>query len=341
MSLAVISDTPGRQSYELDRLWFDGARTSASPELLAGIDAFSGSDRFWAHLISLAFRSSSPRDVPSFLGDLETTDPMEIRLHLLGYNVRYLRRLTPPDVVAAAAAGDPDAQQTFLRTSNSADQGWQSVLRAVLPLDAESTKRRVLEILREWYDQIFRAQESAIMPILERDAESKQALTRTLSPEKVMQAALPGYDYLPEPGLRQVTLIPTFVARPHIHSLDHADGKIFIYGVADDSIAVESDAPNPWLLRLTQALGDERRLRILKRLATGDATLHELATYFDVNDTTMLHHVIILRAAGLLRVQGGAGKRYQLERHMLPEMGNLLQTYLAVGEDQSNAKEVE
>jgi DNA-binding transcriptional ArsR family regulator len=328
MTLGVISDAEGREAYELNTRWFERVRQQASPALLARIESLTASDKPWAHLISLAYEAPRPRDVSAFLAYLEHIDAMELRLRFLGYYMRAVRRLTPPDVIMAAAVGNRQAQEAFLRTSFLDDDGWQQTLLAVLPLDAETTRASVCEILRGWNDRVFQALEGELMPILERDADSKEALRRTGSVERVMAAALPGFDYVPEPGLQQVLLIPSFVIRPQIHSLDHADTKIFVYSVADESIAAGSDAPHPRLLRLARALGDERRLRVLKRLTAGDWTLHELATHFGVSDTTMLHHLIILRGAGLVRVRGGAGKRYRLERHVLPEMGRLLESYL-------------
>lgn len=328
MTLAVFSDAPDRHTYDLDPAWFEQARSSTSPDLLRVIDAWGGNDMLWAHLLALAYESPAPRDVPSFLTHLERTDARELRLCLLGYYVRAVRRLTPPEIIEAAAAGDQRAQGEMLRTCYPEHPGWQSALRAVLPLDAEGTKRRVLQILRNWYEQVFRAQEATFLPMLERDAESKRLLLRTSSPERVIETALSGYDYLPEPGIRHLLLIPSYVVRPHIHSLGHGETKIFVYGVADESVVTDPDVPGPGLLRLTKALGDERRLRILKRLTVGDCTLHELAVQFGVKETTLLHHLIILRGAGLIRVREGSGKRYRLERHALAEVGALLQIYL-------------
>jgi DNA-binding transcriptional ArsR family regulator len=166
------------------------------------------------------------------------------------------------------------------------------------------------------------------MPILLRDAEHKQVAARLSPPERVIEAALPAYEYVPEPRIRRVLLIPSFVIRPEISTMELGETKIFVYPVADESIEAASDAPSPRLLRLARALGDERRLRILRRLTSGDFTLHELATHFEVSDTTMLHHLIILRSAGLVRLREAGGKRYRLERHTLPEMGRLLEAYL-------------
>ena len=54
------------------------------------------------------------------------------------------------------------------------------------------------------------------------------------------------------------------------------------------------------LVRLSKALGDEKRLRILRALADGEKSLMELAEMFGLAKTTMHHHMIILRSAGLV-----------------------------------------
>jgi len=331
LTLCVASDAAGRATYEVGRGWFDDVRAHASPGLLAAVEEFcGGSDKIWAHLLSLAHDTPAPRDVPAFLAHLESTDAEEVRLRLLGYYLRYVRRATPPAVVAAAATGDPRAQREFLATSYPADAAWQAALRALLPLAPQETKARLLDILRRWQRDIFAAREPGVLPILRRDAEAKDALLRTASPDRLLETAMPGFAYVPEPGIRRVALIPSVVIRPQIHSLDHHEVKIFCYPVADESMAATADAPPARLVRTLKALADERRLRILKRLTTGDYTLQELATHFDSGNTTMLHHLVILRAAGLVRV-GGPAKRYSVQRAALPTVAEALDAYLDDG----------
>src|SRR5215472_6974223 len=135
LSLSVWSDVDGRTTYEIEKGWFDAIRAQASPDLLEAIEAFSQNcDIIWTHLVSLVYECPAPRDVPTFLGYLKTLDPMEMRLRLLGYYVRYFRRATPPDVIAAAAAGDHEAQRRFLQTSYPNDAIWQAALTALFPL---------------------------------------------------------------------------------------------------------------------------------------------------------------------------------------------------------------
>lgn len=329
LSLAVWSDVDARDTYEVEKGWFETIRTQASPDLLDGIEAFSQQcDMIWGHLISLAYECPAPRDVPTFLAYLKTLDPMEVRLRLLGYYVRYFRRATPPEVIAAAVAGDHDAQRRFLQTSYPDDAAWQAALTALLPLTPAEMFSRLIAIVEQWYEQVFCAQESRLLPILDRDAEATRLLASTLSVERLIETVTNGWDYVPEPGIRHVLLIPSVVVRPIVDAFDHHEVKIICYPVADENMTAEGDLPSPRLLRLLKALGDETRLRILKRLSTGQYTLQQLATHFNVGKPLMHHHLIVLRVAGLIQLRGGMKKVYSLRHDTVAAIGPLLTKYL-------------
>jgi DNA-binding transcriptional ArsR family regulator len=329
LSLAVWSDAPGHATYDVDKGWFEAIRAQASQPLLQDIEAFARhSDVIWAHLISLAYECPAPRDVPTFLAYAKTIDPMEVRLRLLGYYVRCYRRATPPEVIAAAAAGDHEAQRRFLQTSYPDDAAWQAALLALLPLTPDETSRRVISILERWYEDVFRPQEPHLLPILERDAEATRLLASTLSVERLVETVCNGWEYVPEPGIRHVLLIPSVVTRPTVHNFDHHEVKIICYPVADESMTPEGDQPPPRLLRLFKALGDELRLRVLKRLSTGQYTLQQLANHFNVSKTLMHHHLVMLRAAGLVHLREGPQKLYSLRRDTIAAVGPLLAKYL-------------
>jgi len=329
LSLAVWSDVNGHTTYEVETGWFDAIRTQVSQDLLGAIEAFSQNcDILWAHLISLAYECPAPRDVPTFLAYLKTLDPMEVRLRLLGYYVRYYRRATPPEVIAAAAAGDHEAQRRLLQTSYSDDAAWQGALMYLLPLTPAETSSRLMAILERWYDEFFRAQEPHLLPILDRDAEAARLLASTVPVERLIQTVTNGWEYVPEPGIRHVLLIPSVVARPIIHSFDHHEVKIICYPVSDESMTVDGDMPSPRLLRLLKALSDELRLRILKRLGTGQYTLQQLANHFNVGKTLIHHHLIVLRVAGLIQLRGGTHKVYSLRHDTIAAIGPMLTKYL-------------
>ncbi len=329
LSLAVWSDVDRHATYEIEKSWFDAIRAQASPDLLEAIEAFSQHcDIIWTHLVSLAYECPAPRDVPVFLAYLKTLDPMEIRLRLLGYYVRYFRRATPPEVIASAAAGDYEAQRRFLQTSYPGDAVWQAALTALLPLTPAETFSRLITILEQWYEQVFRAQEPVLFPILDREAEATRLLSSTLSVEHLIETVTNGWDYVPEPGIRHILLIPSVVKRPIIDTFDHHEVKIICYSVSDESMTAEGDLPSPRLLRLLKALSDETRLRILKRLSTGQYTLQQLAKHFNVGKPLMHHHLIVLRGAGLIQLRGGTQKLYSLRHDTIAAVGPLLTKYL-------------
>lgn len=327
MTLSVFSDREKRATYDVGNAWFDSVRELASPDLLANIEQFTfRSNQIWEHLLSLVYDCPNPRDVPTFLSLLEQTDPLEVRLHLLGYYVRAHRRVTPPAIIFQAAQGDAEAQRQLLKTSFPTDADWQKTLRWLLTLDIQATKRVLLDIVRGWYEEVFRQQESHILPILTRDGEAKRALEARMPMEQLIEAAT-GWEYVPEPGIRRVVLIPSYVLRPWCALGERSDTRIFCYPVADESITADKDTPPTRLVHLMKALADERRLRVVKKLAMGRYTLQEIADEFGVAKTTMQHHLTTLRQAGVVRISI-SDHRYSLRSEVLESLSELLDAYM-------------
>ena len=327
MALGVFFEEKGDE-YELDREWFDAARTKATPDLLEATQTFiSDCNHVWNRLIGLVYDSVLPRDVPAFLAHLRETEPLELRLHLIGYYQRSVRRRIPLDVMLRAAEGDQEAQRQILKTPFPHDEQWHELLHRLFSIDPETTKANLLTILESWYESVFRDLEPRIAPILERDLEAKRALKPAVSPERFIETATNGLEYVPEPGFRKVLLIPSYVLRPWNELGEYQDMKIFCYPVADENIAEDSNVPPVRLVRLYKALADERRLRILKMLMTRSYSLQELADEFGVARTTLHHHLGALRTAGLVRIQSNE-HIYSLRQNALSEVSELLNTYL-------------
>ena len=327
LSLIVFNEKKG-YDYELGNEWFETSRTKAGSELLKSIRHFhSDCNHVWKHLLGIAYDSEAPRDVPTFLANVAATDPLELRLHLIGYYRRSFRRTTPLDVILAAAEGDEEAQKQFIKTASRDEGDWRDTLRYILSADAEKLKETILFILQNWYERVFRDYEQQWLPILERDAAAKQEMAATLPLERLIETATNGLLYEPEAGLRRVLLIPSYVMRPWNELSEYQDCKIFCYPVADESLTEDGNMPPVRLVRLYKALADERRLRILKLLTTRSYTLQEIADEFGVAKTTMHHHMGTLRSAGLVRAQAD-GKFYNLRHDMLSEVSDLLDSYL-------------
>jgi DNA-binding transcriptional ArsR family regulator len=304
---------------------------AAPPDLLADIQRFTGgSDKLFPHLLPFAYQSPPPRDVPTFLAHLRAIDPTDALLHLLGYHLRYFRRASPPEVIRQAALGDRNAQRRLQLTSYPDDAPWQAALHTLLANDARTTIDTLLDLLHRWHHTVFADLEPQLLPLLHHEVETRRLLANTLSPEELIERATAGIEYAPEPGIQRVLLIPSTVSRPWVHTLDHADLKIFCYPVPEEGLAADPGAPSPRLAALTRALGDEKRLRILRLLAAGRYTLPEIAERFGVPKTTIHHHLLILRQGGLVRVRS-SDRTYVVRDDAIATVSALLEEYLQGG----------
>ena len=337
MSVVTALDTTDADTYEVGPEWIAEVQARAGAELLERLRSASldRPDSF-IHLLPLAYDTPAPRDVASFLAHLRETDPDEIRLHLVQYYARETRRMTPAAVIRAAVRGDDDAKREFLRTSHPDWEPWTRYLEAVLAADPERLRGELVSALEEWSDRVWGPESLTIVPILERDVESKREMLRELPMEQFIETATNGVEFVPRPGIERLVMVPSFVNRPLVSFTEFGEVLLIVYPVADESVSAFSDSPPLRLVRLSKALGDEKRLRILRALAEGEKTLMELAETFGAAKTTMHHHMIILRSAGLVSV-GVGSKRYRLRRETVPDVGALLSGYLGAATGPSAA----
>jgi len=336
-SIVAACDTDDAETYEIGDAWVAEARARAGDDLVGRIAALShGEIDTFRHLLGLAYGAPAPRDVPSFLAHLRGTDPDEVKLHLVQFYARDTRRMTPPATIRAAVAGDAGATAEFLRTSHPEHEPWTRYLRSILDADAVELRDELVAVLEAWADRVWNHESLTIMPILERDAQSKRDLLRDMPLDQFVPLATNGVEFAPRPGVERLVMIPSFLQRPLVGHVEVGDALLIVYPVADESVSAETDTPPLRLVRLSKALGDEKRLRILRALADGEKTLMELADAFGVAKTTMHHHMIILRSAGLVSV-GVGSKRYRLRHETVPDVGALLSGYLGAATPPSAA----
>jgi DNA-binding transcriptional ArsR family regulator len=264
----------------------------------------------WAHLLTVAYEMAPPRDPPTLIRAVRAMHPRELRLRLLGYYIHYFRRATPPEVIAAAAAGDELAAEEFRASSYPQDTIWQSALSALLALDGWETRRRLLSILDDWSEHFASLYEPAL---LMAEVARRRAQARILRAEQMVATVMDGWEYIAEPGINAVLLVPSRAIWPVAHVFDHHSTKIVCYPVGPVT-AVPADEPPVSLLRAGQAMADERRLRIIRLLAHEELTASELSSRLAIGLTTVLHHLGLLLEAGLLSASSTRRKVYRLRR---------------------------
>ncbi|HEY1368836.1 MAG TPA: metalloregulator ArsR/SmtB family transcription factor [Gaiellaceae bacterium] len=326
MSICCLAGTEF-DTFELGEERIGEIRAGIDPELLASVNSLAaGPEKIYAHLLGLVYESPSPRTFPAFLQQLEATEPLEVQLVLLGYYMRDYHHVVPPDAILAAAQGDAAARAHLLELASEYSETCLTI-ETLFDIGADELKRRLLAILPRWYDEVFRPLAPEALDAAERDAAAKRELASTRSAEQMVELATNGIQYAPGPAIRKVVLFPTYVLRPWVMFIDHKDVRMYCYGVGQPLEAGEAPAPAQ-LARVFKALGDEGRLRVLKRLSEGPLALGEAAEELGVAKSTAHHHLAILRQAGLVLIRPGPEKVYTLRPDLLPQTGSLLDAYL-------------
>ena len=199
-----------------------------------------------------------------------------------------------------------------------------------LPRDFGAWRDRMVEVLRIWDSAYFQQLDPAILNGLR--AESL-ALVRRLGSAPALdliEQVTNGLCIEPTPAVQTITLVPQHHERPYNHDFLEQGNLVILYPA--DVLLPDPQLPPPRLLRLTRALGDDSRLRILRFLSGGSRSLTEVARFARLSQPTVHHHLAQLRAAGLVQVQFAAGlptpNRYCLRPHALEQLAQQLGTYL-------------
>jgi DNA-binding transcriptional ArsR family regulator len=277
-----------------------------------------------AHLLGIVYETPKPRTFAGFMDRLEATDPVELKLHLFGRYDTTSNHIAP-EVVERAADGDPAAIEGVLEElAEWSDK--HELYRSLLELEGDEVKERLLDLLPRWYELVFTPCEQEWREAAERDARAKRPLLERQTPEQLVELATRGYQYTPPATIRTIALFPSWFMRPWVILWEHKSTKIFCYPIAP---APEEGVSPAEVARTYKALGDEGRLKLLRRLSDGPLKLSEAASELGVAKSTAHHHLAILRQAGFVTIRDEDENVYSL-RTDLPQTGDLLTAYLGV-----------
>jgi DNA-binding transcriptional ArsR family regulator len=325
LSIATVLVADEHDSYELGAPRIEELRAGAPPELLREADELLPF-KAAAQLLGLVYTTPKPRTAAAFLDHFAATDPVEIRLHLLGYYTRG-HHVTEPETIRRAAEGDAGAISELMAAySEYVDPDKRANLERVLHADPTVSKGELLELLSAWAEQVLPEIEPAdYPPLLERDAEAKRELVRSVPPEQVVERLAQGIQWVPGPDIDRVVLFPAYSPRPWVYMSEYKRVKIFCPPITADRERTPGDPAE--LVRIYKALGDASRLKLLKRLQNGPISLTEAAQEVGLAKSTTHHHLALLRQAGFVLIREG-DDTYRLRPDMRPEPGALLQQYL-------------
>ena len=273
----------------------------------------------WLHLLGIALELPTI-DAPAFAERVNRMDAVELRRHLVGVYVPAWVDHLGATTLERAATGDRRAVAKLLAHPRYYAGRAADALPPLLNVSPKETKRRVVAALRRFASEVFAPLEQEIMAPIARAAEDARGLAAAKpSPQALIEKVTHGYIYEPEPEFDRVVLVPHVAGRPLLLLCQHRDARVICYPAPAETLDPEASLAEQTVI-LGRALGDGRRVGILRRLASGDATLDELADAAGLAKSTTHHHLGQLRAAGLVALRGNArGYWYALRADGLAE----------------------
>jgi DNA-binding transcriptional ArsR family regulator len=282
IGLALFGGGESQASYEVGEGWFKRVRARASRELRESVRRLTRGDGHVVTGLAGLASAAGGRDVGALVDRIRADESGDVKRALLQHS--HERALT-----------DRDPREVALATA---------------------------DVLELWQREIFADLGPQLEPELEAAAGAIVRLQRHHAPERLIVRATRGVEYVREPWIRSVTLIPSVLNRPWVDITEWDGVKYFYYPAGPDE-----PTPAAQLVEVYKALGDETRLRILRHLSRGPTSLTDLADALGLAKSTVSQHMVVLRSAGLTRsLVGDEGKGYVLNER--PDLNELLEDFL-------------
>lgn len=311
--------------YGLGPDWFDNITAQLSDEATAAVQRV-GAGEVWISIMGILADLPDGSTVDEFIDHVQAMDPVDLRSRLVELKSS---RSADADLLRTATEGDAEALEQFLALPMfKGHERWRDTVKHLLEIAPEETTDLVVNAMRMVQKDAFAEHEAEFRKILERDIKAHRLMARELSAERLVELTTNGISIEAGGYTKPILLLPTVTGRPWVIFTEAPGQLIMAYPVADEYMDADPDAPPNWLIKTYKALGDERRLRILRRLSRGPASLHELAEELEVSKSTLHHHMMLLRTAGLVKVLIGNEKEYALREDVVPETAAVLEAYI-------------
>jgi hypothetical protein len=194
--------------------------------------------------------------------------------------------------------------------------------------DMVRIKEKYTPLLRVWYECYFTTVTDQYVPLLMEDAAEKLTLADKMDMDVLIEYASGGLVLEPEQHVEKVILLPTIHLRP-LNTYYFYENLLFIqYPI--DLPECDEDEPPISLLRLTRAISKAEYLRLLRYVALGPKSMHEIVDALGITRDELLHELLILRVAGLLRTHliGQDDEKYSIRPDGVAELPIFLESYI-------------
>jgi len=210
---------------------------------------------------------------------------------------------------------NPDGLATLLTTWANADKSGENYFIA----------------LQEYYQVFFVEEETRIRPALLASVERGKELASKMVIEPLIEELSHGVSFTAMDNIREYILVPSYWSTPLIFYARLKPGKlVLLFGARPEfESIVPGAAPPPQLVGALKALADPTRLRILHFLAEQTYSASELARLLRLRLPTVIHHLRLLRLAGLVQITVGENeKRYAARQEILDGIQSTLTNFI-------------
>lgn len=312
LHVTLVASHTDVHEFDIGADWVAQARArcdARDPQALDTLGRYLGDARpssLQATLISLIGQCPPPNDALHFLDWLRmlpAADFAEALLDQDGLSADWptlLRQALAEQATATDVTPGPLAQRLLDDYPRDARPVAQRVL-----LDVEGVRAELIGALRVWYEAVFAEEERRLAPLLRREAEAMERRRAEAPLDAFIEGEMRGVQWQRPAGLRRYIFAPSVFCRPAVFYHFWRGTLTFC---APTELATQSaepqradpNAPSGETLRFFEALGDDTRLRILRLLAEREMYLTELAERLGLTKATTKHHMVRLRAAGMV-----------------------------------------
>jgi DNA-binding HxlR family transcriptional regulator len=202
---------------------------------------------------------------------------------------------------------------------------------ASLVRDGLGLKRRLLDALERFWQEIYAEEFEATRPLMERSVAHHRAqhyspnfrdlftaVTGRLVPEGIADL---------QPSITTVTFIPSCYVGPYVAYTYHADRLILFYNCRSTP-ASPAFSDGMALYPPLKALADETRLQILALLRGRELYAQEIVHRLNISQPAVSRHLNLMATAGILSVRReGNVKYYRISGQTLTDLARALRGY--------------
>lgn len=161
-----------------------------------------------------------------------------------------------------------------------------------------------LKALQLYYQEFFAEEERRIRPAIQISLDRSQELAEEMNLSELIETLSQGVQLFIDPDVKELIFVPSYWITPLIlYDQIASEQMLLMYGArpADASLVPGEVVPDA-LLRALKALAEPTRLKIIRYLSQEPLSPAQLARRLRLRPPTVIHHLEVLRLAGLVRL---------------------------------------